>query len=163
MGRTQLLLIMLVVAGIATADGQQLYKSVTSSGQVVYSDRPPPEAAARIVSIGELPASRLPEAALRAREQFVKNIGVVAPVVPMPSGGVQLYAAAWCRYCVQAKAWLGERGIAYQEVDIDTPAGQLAQARAGGGKGIPFIVANGQRVTGFSAAGYQKLFPDSRR
>ncbi|MBS1189755.1 MAG: Glutaredoxin [Rhodocyclaceae bacterium] len=35
----------------------------------------------------------------------------------------QLYSASWCGYCRKAKAYLGERGIPYQEIDIDTPEG----------------------------------------
>ena len=157
----RLLIVALALGG--TAEAQQLYKSVTPSGQVVYSDRPVPEAGATVVSVVELPASQLPEVALRAREQFLKNIGPTPPSAPLVSGEVQLYSASWCRYCRQAKAWLTQQRIAYREFDVDTLIGQQAQARAGGGKSVPFIVANGKRLTGFSAAGYQQLFGSAAR
>jgi glutaredoxin len=75
---------------------------------------------------------------------------------------VVLYSASWCGYCKAAKSYLGARGIAYREIDVDTESGQAAYAQAGGGNGIPLLVAGGQRVQGFSQAAYDALFPQRR-
>ncbi|MBI4998243.1 MAG: glutaredoxin family protein, partial [Rhodocyclales bacterium] len=64
----------------------------------------------------------------------------------------------WCGYCTQAKAWLASKRIAYREIDIDTPDGLASFAQAGGGKGVPLLVANGRRVQGYSPAAYDQLF-----
>jgi len=74
-----------------------------------------------------------------------------------------LYSAAWCGYCKKARAYLADKGIAYREIDIDTPDGLAAFARAGGGgKGVPLLLAGGRRVQGFSLAAYDKLFADQK-
>jgi glutaredoxin len=75
--------------------------------------------------------------------------------------GVVLYAAKWCGYCRQAKAFLGQRGISYQEIDIDTRDGKLAYAKAGG-DGIPMLVTNGTVTVGYSEAAYESLFPKGK-
>jgi glutaredoxin len=74
---------------------------------------------------------------------------------PPPSDTV-LFSAKWCVYCRQAKAHLAERQVAYRELDIETREGALAYARAGG-KGVPLLLANGQSVSGISAAAYDAL------
>ena len=47
---------------------------------------------------------------------------------------------------------------AYQDVDIDSKSGMAAFAQVGGGRGIPLLLADGQRVQGFSPAAYDALF-----
>lgn len=150
-----------LIAGPASV-AQQVYKSISPNGHIIFSDRPPAAREnSKILSVVDLPASRLPEAALRAREAFLRNLPP-APESPITSpaalSGVRLFSASWCRHCREAKTWLAQQNIPYQEVDVDSPQGQLAFAKAGGGKGVPFILAAGQRLTGFSAAGYQALF-----
>jgi len=69
-----------------------------------------------------------------------------------------LYSAVWCGYCKLAKAWLGSKNIAYQLIDIDTKEGMASFAQAGGGKGVPLLLAGSQRVQGFSASAYDAVF-----
>lgn len=42
---------------------------------------------------------------------------------------IEMYSATWCAACARAKRWLGERGIQYEEVDVDRRAGALEQLR----------------------------------
>jgi hypothetical protein len=44
------------------------------------------------------------------------------------------------------------RAIAYQEIDIDTPDGLASFAQAGGGRGVPLLLAWDKRIQGFSPA-----------
>ena len=73
------------------------------------------------------------------------------------SSGIVLFSAAWCGYCKKAKAYLAQKGISYREVDVETKDGILAYAQAGGKSGIPLLLANGQKVLGFSPAAYDAL------
>jgi glutaredoxin len=73
-----------------------------------------------------------------------------------------LYSAAWCGFCKRAKAYLAGKGITYQDFDIDTKDGMTAFAQAGGGKGVPLLLARGQRVQGFSPAAYDALFANRK-
>jgi glutaredoxin len=140
-----------------TAIAQKLYKSVLPDGRIVYSDSPPTEGRIdKTLNFDNLPSSALPASASSYVAQLRRLRAATAPAVA--SDSVVLYAAVWCGYCRQAKAWLASKGVAYREYDIDTRDGMTALVDAGGGKGIPLLVAGGQRIRGFSAQGYEQFF-----
>jgi glutaredoxin len=87
---------------------------------------------------------------------YVENLRKLAnaPASSAASSEVVLFSAVWCAYCKQAKDYLASKAVAYREVDIDTKDGMVAFAQAGGQKSVPLLLANGRRVLGFSAAGY---------
>jgi glutaredoxin len=158
----------LVLCGLAlwaTVSAQTVYKSVGPNGQIVYSDRAPVSGhLEKTMKFADLPSSALPASAASFMEQFRRthpaDSGAAAPT---SAGAAVLYSAVWCGYCKKAKAWLAARGVAYQDVDVDTPAGMAAFAQATGGKsGIPVLMAKGQKVTGFSTAAYDAIFPATR-
>lgn len=137
------------------AQAQTLYKIATPDGRVLYTDQPPAKGKVlKTLTPDAAPATALPPS---AAEQLAKLQSLRAPTVASVSG-VVLYSAVWCGYCTKAKAWLGAKGIAYREVDIDTPDGMASYAQAGGGRGVPLLVAGGQRVQGFSPGAYDQLF-----
>jgi glutaredoxin len=137
------------------AQAQSLYKVVTPDGRVLYTDKPPAQGKVlKTLTPDAAPTTALPPS---AAEQLARLQSLRAPTAASV-GGVVLYSAVWCGYCTKAKAWLAARGIAYREVDIDTPDGMASYAQAGGGKGVPLLVAGGQRVQGYSPAAYEQLF-----
>ena len=141
------------------ADAQTVYKSVGPDGKVVYSDSPPVDAKKTSkLKFDNLPSSPLPAPQRSATEPRRPSTSAAVPMTT----AVVLYSASWCGYCKAAKAYLGARRIAYREIDVDTESGQAAFAQAGGGRGIPLLVAGGQRVQGFSQAAYEALFPARR-
>lgn len=151
--------LLLYIALAATADAQTVYKSVGPDGKVVYSDSPPVDAKkASKLKFDRLPSSPLPSPVRAAVDQPRPSASAAVPATT----AVVLYSASWCGYCKAAKAYLGARGIAYREIDVDTESGQAAYAQAGGGNGIPLLVTGGQRVQGFSQAAYDALFPPRR-
>jgi glutaredoxin len=153
------LLICIALTLNANADAQTVYKSIGPDGKVVYSDSPPVDGKnARQLKFDKLPASPLPSPARAAVDQQRRAGSTAVP----STTAVVLYSASWCGYCKAAKSWLGSRGIAYREIDIDTDSGRAYFAQAGGGDGIPLLVAGGQRVQGFSPAAYDALFPSRR-
>lgn len=137
---------------------ETLYKTIGPDGRVEYTDRPPADGkAAKTLNFADLPATPLPDSVLRYREQLQKGMQNRLANAGK-RGGVQLFSAAWCGYCRKAKSWLDGRGIAYTEIDIDTPDGGMAFAQAGSASGIPLLLAGEQRVQGFSAAAYESVF-----
>ena len=155
----------LLLCGIAlgaTVSAQTVYKSVGPNGQVVYSDRAPTSGhLEKTMKFADLPSSALPASAASFMEQFRRTHPTDGALAAPASGsGATLYSAAWCGYCKKAKAWLASRGVAYQDVDVDTPSGMAALAQVTGGKGgIPVLVAKGQKINGFSTAAYDAIFP----
>lgn len=155
-------LLLCAIAFAGAAPAQTVYKSVGPDGHVVYSDRAPTSGhLEKTMKFADLPSSALPATTASYMEEFRRThpAGEDA-AAPSPSvNGVVLYSAAWCGYCRKAKAWLGAKGVAYQDVDIDTPSGMAAFAQAtGGGGGIPVLVAKGRKVKGFSAGAYDAIF-----
>lgn len=155
---------LLACASVAVAGAQTVYKSVGPDGRVVYSDHPPANGRVeKTMTFENLPSSELPASSSSYVEQLrrmhARDAAAQASAATSAGAGPVLYAAAWCGYCKKARAWLGGHGVAYREVDVETPAGVEAFAQAGGGRGIPLLVANGRRVQGWSPAAYESLFP----
>ncbi|MBK8816323.1 MAG: glutaredoxin family protein, partial [Methylococcaceae bacterium] len=71
---------------------------------------------------------------------------------------VVLFKAVWCGYCRKAMAYLAEKNIAYQAIDIDTAEGALAYAQQGGGQGIPLLLVKGEKTIGFDNETYDAIF-----
>jgi glutaredoxin len=69
---------------------------------------------------------------------------------------VELYVTSWCPYCTKAKAFFDQRDIEYQVYDIekDSAAARRKQ-QLDTGRGVPFAVINGTKVSGWSAPAYQ--------
>jgi len=156
LARLAIFLLWSVSAGTAQG-GQTLYKSVGPDGRIIYADRPPAEGRLdKTMTFENLPSSPLP-ASTSAYVEQLRRMGAT-PSTSAPLGGVVLYSATWCGFCKRAKAYLAGKGIPYQEFDIGTKDGMAAFASAGGGKGVPLLLAGGQRVQGFTLAAYDALF-----
>jgi glutaredoxin len=150
-----LLLALLTATGAAWAQSSTtLYKSTGSDGKTVYSDRPPASAQeAKAITFQNAPATPLSSATLAYIETLKRSADARAKAPPPPSE-IVLYSAAWCGYCKAAKAYLAAKQVAYREFDIDTKDGLLAFAQAGGKRGVPLLLVNGQSVSGYSEASY---------
>lgn len=63
---------------------------------------------------------------------------------------VTIYATMFCPYCSRAKRLLDDKGVRYQEIDVDMTAGARAEMieNAGGQRTVPQIFINGQHVGG---------------
>lgn len=63
---------------------------------------------------------------------------------------VILYSSMFCPYCHRAKALLRQKGVAYEEIDVDTTPGARAEMiqRSNGGYTVPQIFINATHVGG---------------
>lgn len=157
-------LALLLLCSAATMTGPfaaTLYKSVGPDGTTHYSDRPPADGRIeKTLQFENLPSSALPAATSTYVEQLRK--ANLSPPASATNASVVLYAASWCGYCKQAKAYLAGKGIKYREFDVDTQMGMAAFAQTGSGKGIPLLLVDNQRVQGFSRAAYDALFANRK-
>ena len=64
---------------------------------------------------------------------------------------VIMYTTSVCPFCVQAKRLLRERGIPYDEIDVEVDAAVRAEmmTRAGGRRTVPQIFIDGEHVGGY--------------
>ena len=139
-------LMLLLIAINPIADAQTLYKTVGADGKVVYSDRPPAEGKAQALQQEQLPISIVP-----GMPPPAPGKAAAPKKAAVQNGQAVLYMAQWCGYCRLARGYLARNGIAYREIDIDTPDGKAAFAEIGG-RGVPVLLADGQRhllVAGF--------------
>jgi glutaredoxin 3 len=64
---------------------------------------------------------------------------------------IRIYTTRWCGYCVRAKALLDGKGIAYEEVQLDSdPAFRQTLQRLTGGRSVPQVVIDGEPVGGYT-------------
>jgi glutaredoxin 3 len=70
-------------------------------------------------------------------------------VLVMPK--IEVYSTAVCPYCVAAKNLLKAKGLAWEEVRVDTDPAQrdLMLQRSGGRRTVPQIFINNQHVGGY--------------
>jgi len=160
----------LIVSVLALASAvyaaDTVYKSIGPDGRVIYSQTVPVnQPVEKTLRFENLPASPLPESVVRYREELEKGMkDHVAAATQTPRRIPALFIAQWCGYCKQAKRYLTDKKIAYTEYDIDTQAGVRALTATNPGKGgIPVLIAEGKRLTGFSVAAYDAFFKQTPR
>jgi len=62
---------------------------------------------------------------------------------------VLLYTTSWCPYCERAKKLLQEKGVQWNELNIETdPAHRRAMTEASGRNTVPQIFINGKHIGG---------------
>ena len=109
-----------------------------------------------------------------ARPQAPSPDPVEAPAAPAPSSepeaqpsarpaptavsiegvGVVVYTTSWCSVCKRAKSWMNQKGIAYDERDIESSTDYAREMRALNPRGsIPTFDVEGTVLVGFSENG----------
>ncbi len=64
---------------------------------------------------------------------------------------VIVYTASWCGPCKYAKQLLNEKGIDYEEIDIEREGMSREDLyKITGGRTVPQIVINGENIGGFT-------------
>jgi glutaredoxin len=140
-----------------------VYKVVQPDGTVTYSDRPSTDGSSQKFEFHNLPATPLPESALKFRAEIEKSIKsrALAQRDPQP-GELRFFTAKWCPHCRRAKAYLEQRRLPYTEYDIDTADGMAAFVQASG-HAVPLLVSSSGRVQGYSEAKYEQFLSAVRR
>jgi len=63
---------------------------------------------------------------------------------------VKLYTTNWCPYCHNAKRLLDEKGVAYEEINIEELGMSRKElAKITGGMTVPQIVINNEPIGGY--------------
>ncbi|MBM3858795.1 MAG: hypothetical protein FJ395_03990 [Verrucomicrobia bacterium] len=63
---------------------------------------------------------------------------------------IKLYSRPLCGWCQEAKAYLKQRGLAYEDVDVGAnPAAHDKMQRLSGQRFVPTIVVDGQVLADF--------------
>lgn len=70
---------------------------------------------------------------------------------------ITLYSTRRCPHCQQAKAWLRQRGLRFQEFDIERNPRAFKAFQRLGGRGVPVILVGDKRVDGFDPRRLRQL------
>jgi glutaredoxin len=84
--------------------------------------------------------------------------------VELPSGGVVMYCSKWCSDCIEARAWLKDRGHEYIEIDVWTMPGAADQVRewAEGKLITPTFDIDGKIILDFDKEQLEETLGDSQ-
>ena len=129
-----------------TCNAQTTYRWVGKSGQIVYSDQPPPPGTqATEIKDGQesKDTQQLPYATRQAAEKYP----------------VTLYTTAACTdVCASARALLNGRGIPFSEKLLTTPDQIAAASKLMGNESfIPGLTVGSQKFPGFEASSWNNL------
>ena len=64
--------------------------------------------------------------------------------------GIVMYSTNWCPYCVRAKAFLQQKGVEFEEINLaDDPNVREKIHELTGGSTVPQIVIHGTPIGGY--------------
>lgn len=150
MSVTMFMLVMhlLVMPAIATAE---IYRWVDSEGHTQFGDRPPVNGGAKRI---EVDVNSYESVTIQPFEAYSSK--------SVKSSGVVMYSTTWCGVCKRARRYFQARKIPFKEYDIEkTRKGKRDYARLQG-RGVPIILVDGKRMSGFSASRFQRMY-DARQ
>jgi len=86
---------------------------------------------------------------------ITKSRSYSAQVEEAPEPSVELYSTSWCGYCQKARLFFRKKGIKFVEYDIEKDQNAAYRKKQlDSGRGVPFAVINGQKISGYSEARY---------
>ena len=101
---------------------------------------------------GEVPLDQPPLAAAAPPHGPAIPDGPVTLAVASEGISIEMYSATWCSACAHARRWLGEQGITYREIDVDTRADAMGQlSMLNPRRTLPTFDIDGDVVVGFDS------------
>lgn len=76
------------------------------------------------------------------------------------SGGgkqVVMYTTSHCPACKTAKQYLAQKGVSYQEIDVESSRDGMAAFQKLGGRGVPLIIVGDKKMEGFNSQELDRL------
>jgi glutaredoxin len=139
-----------VIAALAAAQAQQVYRYVDKDGRTIYSDRQPPadskEVQAKRLSPNYIENSEAPIALTQAAQRFP----------------VTLYTFACGTVCQNAEALLNRRGVPFTTVNVEEQKGAEALQKLTGAQQAPVLQVGEKLVaTGFNEARWTSMLDDA--
>ena len=68
-------------------------------------------------------------------------------------GKIKLYTREMCSWCIDAKAYLKQRGLAYEEIDVGLhPAAYAEMQQLSGQRYVPTLTLDGKVLANFDVA-----------
>ena len=146
---SSLFLVILLASPMAQAD---LYKWVDAQGSIHYGDKPPDNAQLKKIT-GNVSSFTSVNV-----EPFVFDPGNISK--QSESKTVVMYSTSWCGYCKKAARHFRKNKIDFTEYDIEKSARGAREYKKLKGRGVPVILIGDQRMNGFSAKTFDRIYYD---
>ncbi len=160
------ILILVLTLGISSAE---IYRWVDENGVTHYSDSPTPiipepaeDENEELQSPDPAPAATAPLPGEPRKGPLDPDFfnflneaqeGAVAANTPT----VEIYETSWCGYCKMAKKFFRSKGIDFIAYDIEKdPQAARRMMEMTPRRAVPFVVINGQGISGYSVAAYER-------
>ncbi len=144
---SSLYLVTLLTSPVAYAD---LYKWVDDRGNIHYGDKPPEDAQLENIS-GNVSSFTSVNV-----EAFVFDASIISKRSKTKS--VVMYSTSWCGYCKKAARHFRKNKIPFTEYDIEKSAKGARDYKRLKGRGVPVILIGDQRMNGFSARTFDRIY-----
>jgi glutaredoxin 3 len=73
---------------------------------------------------------------------------------------ITVYSTPTCPYCHQAKSYLSQKGVAFEDKDVSTDlAARDEMVKKSGQLGVPVIEVGGKVIIGFNRSKLDELIP----
>jgi len=151
------MMLLAAAAWQADASAQQIFRSTSPEGRVIFSDRPASDGAARPASAPQVPGGAAPAADASTLPYELRQAATRYPVT--------LHVGPECAPCAAARAMLVARGIPFAEKTVTTNEDIEALKRLAGTPTLPLALLGNQQLAGYTqqewsqyldAAGYPK-------
>ena len=134
------------------AGSGQLFKWVDDQGNVHYGDSPPENARLKRIT------GKVSSYTSVSVEDFVYDPGNITQ--RKRSKGVVMYSTSWCGYCKKAALHFRKNNIPFTEHDIEKSEQAAKEYKKLNGRGVPIILIGDQRMNGFNAAAFDRIYYD---
>lgn len=132
----------------------ELYKWVDSKGIIHYGDNPPKKAELKDIT-GNISSFKTVDV-----EPFKYDPDLVTKEKKSAGKSVVMYSTSWCGYCRKARQHFKRNKIPYQEYDIEKSKKAAKEYKKLKGRGVPVILIGKQRMNGFRAETFDKIYYD---
>ncbi len=142
-------LLCLLFWSVASAE---IYKWVDENGKIHYDDRPPQTSNAQRLEISIETYSSV------EMQSYDGELTSAGDNESAKRKNVVMYSTEWCGVCKKAKAYFDANGIPFREYDVEKSQKGKRAFKKLKAKGVPVILVGKQRMNGFSAASFEKMY-----
>ncbi|MGD8542369.1 MAG: glutaredoxin domain-containing protein [Desulfobacteraceae bacterium] len=89
------------------------------------------------------------------RSDFFTGGGAPNGTRPADGARVVMFSAPGCGYCVKAREYFNQNGVAFEELDVSASEDARRRFQDLGGRGVPLILIGDRQISGFDPQAIQ--------
>jgi glutaredoxin-like YruB-family protein len=148
--------IIFLFQGICLAD---YYKWEDEQGTLHVTDYPPPTQSAKNTKIHQYEPEPVKDSPAENQERRESSppATLADESKKIIKSEVVMYSTSWCPYCQMARDYFNSRNISFTDYDIEKDKEAAERKKQlQNGSGVPFVIINGEKITGFSPDKYER-------